>query len=77
MEQHINKLMTFAEVQCSGGAEEERWGSTAVPWPSLDDSSIKSQRPALCRQTRCALVYQYVHFRENRTVRWYYKLKQE
>lgn len=30
-----------------------RWGSTAVPSPGLDDSSIKSLRPALCRQTCC------------------------
>lgn len=78
VEQRINKLMTFTEVQHSGGVGGERWGSTAVPSPGLDDSSIKSQRPALCRQTCRVLVAQYNQdFSENRTLVWYCRLTGE
>lgn len=71
-EQRIYKLMTFAEVQWSGSAEGVRWGSTAVPSLGLDDSSIKSLRPALCRQTWCVLVFQYNQaFSENGALVWH------
>lgn len=79
MEQRINRLMTFAEVQCSGRAEGVRWGSTAVPCQAcMVDSSIKSQRTALCRQTCCALVSQYNQdISENRTLVWCCRLTPE
>lgn len=74
-EQRINKPMTFAEVQGFGRAEGERRGSTAVPSPGLDDSSIKSQRPVVCRQTCCVLVFQHnQEFSENRTLVWHCRL---
>lgn len=55
-EQLFDKLMPFAGVQRSGGAERVRWSSTAVPSPGLDDSSIKSPRPAPVGQTCWALL---------------------
>lgn len=82
MEQRINRPMTFVEVQSSGRAGVGGWGGGELHSCSLCqaplDSSIKSQRAALCRQTCCALVSLHNQdISENRTLVWCCRLTQE